>query len=115
MKSETRNEGPTPAQQARPKMTRAGRLLQILTTSDEDICTRIARRLKVPVHDLMACRDGSRPLEPEVQILLAALVLEIAPQCAPLAHRLYAQAQSALRVKEGVVEAHLTYHRARWG
>jgi len=98
----------------RLKPTRAGRLLQLVTIEGKITCTRIAERLQIPEHELRACRDGARALEPEVQLVLATLVLEIAPECSLLAHRLHAQAQSALRMKQGAVESHMTYHGPRW-
>jgi hypothetical protein len=58
---------------------------------------------------LRECRDRIRPLDVEHQILLAALATVVAPEHARLARRLHAQAQSALRVREGSVDSHSVY------
>jgi hypothetical protein len=96
------------------RLTTAGRLLQLLASDGATDLTLLARRLGIPTRRLRACRDGEQPLEPEVQMLLAALVLEISPEHASLARQLHAQAQSALRVREGLVVSHPTYNGRRW-
>jgi hypothetical protein len=93
----------------RKNQTYAGRLLAVVTGSGSVELGELARRLNVPVHRLRDCRDGSDLLPPEVQLVLAALVVEMSPPHASLAHRLYAQAQSAMRTQKGAVESHLTY------
>ena len=99
---------------ARPKLTTAGRLLALVTTDDELDLARFARRLKVPERHLRECREGMRSLEPEIQLLLAALVVEVAPAHAAHARRLHAQAQSALRVREGLVKSHVVAPLPLW-
>jgi hypothetical protein len=93
----------------RPIVTTAGKLLQVLEAGGQHDLSQLARRIGIPVRQLHECRDGSRPLELEGQILLAALVVEVAPEHARLARRLHAQAQSALRVRNGEVDSHSTY------
>ncbi len=89
--------------------TAAARLLAAATGTGAVDLVYLAQRLKIPVDTLQACRDGSAALRPEVQIVLAALIVELSPPHASLARRLYAQAQSALRLQTGVVDSHLTY------
>ena len=96
-----------------PRITTAGRLLDVVSAGGLDLA-QLARHLRVPARQLRACRDGATSLEPETQILLAALVMELAPGHALLARRLHAQAQSALRVREGEVESHATYPGHTW-
>ena len=103
-----------PVKPSQLRLTTAGRLLQVVTVDGATDIVRLARRLGIPARRLRACRDGEQPLEPELQILLAALVLEVSPEHAALARQLHAQAQSALRVREGVVESHSTYLGRRW-
>lgn len=93
----------------RTNMTAAGRLLAAVTANGSIDLTELAQRLNVPVYRLRDCRDGADLLPPEVQLVLAALVVELSPPHASLAHRLYAQAQSAMRIRKGAVESHLTY------
>lgn len=106
-------EGEKSAKASRPKLTRAGRLLQLVTAGGGIDLDRIGRWMHVPAHALETCRDGLGSLDPEVQLVLAAVVLELAPQHAAQARRLYAQAQSALRVQQGLVQSHITYHGPR--
>lgn len=97
-------------------LTSAGRLLRAVADNGAIELPRLARHLNVSARLLQACLDGERPLEIELQIMLAALVLELAPhpQLAPLARRLHAQAQSALRVREGAVSSQATYPGRPW-
>lgn len=97
-----------------PRLTSAGHLLQLVTKDDAVTLPWLARRLRVPSERLRACRSGEGSLIPEIQILLAALVMELSPEHSPLARRLHAQAQSALRVREGAVESHAVYVGRRW-
>lgn len=80
-----------------------------MAASGHDDLAPIARQIRVSVRHLRECRDGIRPLETESQILLAALATVLAPEHERLARRLYAQAQSALRVREGAVDSHSVY------
>jgi hypothetical protein len=96
------------------RLTSAGQLLRLVTKDDAVDLPWLARRLKVPAGRLRACRDGRGSLEPEVQILLAAFILELSPEHSSLARRLHAQAQSALRVREGAVQSHAVYVGRRW-
>jgi len=114
MINDTTREDNDVSKQNSPKRSSAGHLLQLITKDDAIALPRLARCLKVPAGRLRACRDGQATLEPEVQILLAALVLELSPEHSQLARRLYAQAQSALRVREGAVESHAVYVGRRW-
>jgi hypothetical protein len=102
------------SKQNSPKLTSAGHLLRLVTKDDAIVLPQLARHLKVPAGRLRACRDGQAALEPEVQLMLAALVLELSPEHSQHARRLYAQAQSALRVREGAVESHAVYVGRRW-
>ena len=100
--------------QTASRLTSAGHLLRLVTKDDAVNLPWLAQRLRVPIGRLRACRDGQGSLEPEVQILLAAFILELAPEHSSLARRLHAQAQSALRVREGAVESHAVYVGRRW-
>lgn len=95
-------------------LTSAGRLLRAVVKDGTIELPRLARQLNVPVRRLQACQDGERPLEVELQIILAALVMALSPRHAPLARRLHAQAQSALRVREGSVSSQATYPGRMW-
>jgi len=114
MINDTPREDPGAGRQNSPKLTSAGHLLQLVTKDDPLAMPRLARQLKVPFDRLRACRDGQGSLEPEVQMVLAALILELSPEHSQLARRLHAQAQSALRVREGAVESHAVYVGRRW-
>ena len=114
MINDTTREDNGVGKQSSPRRTSAGHLLKLITKDDADVLPRLARCLKMPAGRLLACRDGRAALEPEVQIVLAALVLELSPEHSQLARRLYAQAQSALRVREGAVESHAVYVGRRW-
>jgi hypothetical protein len=103
--SEKEIEQPT----TRPKSTAAGRLLEAVSATGSVDLALLARRLGTPAQRLQACRDGMLALEPELQIMLAALVMEVSPVHASRARQLHAQAQSALRVREGSVESHTVY------
>ncbi len=95
--------------------TTAGRLLDDVAASGSIDLVMLARRLGITVARIAECRLGLRPLELETQIVLAGVVTVLAPQHARLARRLHAQAQSALRVREGAVESHQTYGMVhRW-
>lgn len=99
----------------KPPRTTAGRLLVSIEATDTVTLDVLANHLGVPAEWLRECRDGSRTLELEVQILLAALVTMLAPEHAALARHLHGQAQSALRVREGAVESQMTYYSPhRW-
>jgi hypothetical protein len=98
----------------RPKFTAAGKLLDAVSTTGAIDLPLLARRMGTSAHRLQACRDGMLALEPELQIVLAALVMEISPDHATRARRLHAQAQSALRVREGSVESHTVYSGRRY-
>ena len=101
---------PTDESRATPaKGTTAGRLLQAMAANGHDDLATIARQIGVSVRRLRECRDGIRPLDVEQQILLAALATVVAPEHGRIARRLYAQAQSALRVREGSVDSHSIY------
>lgn len=103
--------------QARKKGTRttAGRLLISVEATGTVTFEQLAGHLGVPTDWLRECRDGERTLEVEAQILLAALVMLLAPEHEPLARKLHGQAQSALRVRNGSVESHMTYYSPhRW-
>jgi hypothetical protein len=95
---------------ARRRLTRAGRLLEAVTATGSVDLDRVARWLKVPADRLVACRDGTVSLEPEAEMVLAAIVIEMSPEHGAEARRLYAQAQSSLRVRRGLVQSHLTYN-----
>ena len=99
---------------ARPRFTTAGRLLDAVSTSGTIDLALLARRLGTPVQRLQACREGMLALEPELQIVLAALVMEVSPEHGSPARRLHAQAQSALRVRAGAVESHAVYVGRRY-
>lgn len=108
------NVAASTSQPRRKSLTTAGRLLADITSDGALDMDQLARRLTVPAQRLRACRDGSRALELEHQLMLAALVVELAPQHGSLARRLYAQAQSALRMRLGAVDSHLIYPGWRW-
>jgi len=106
--------GDSPSPSRRPRTT-AGRLLLSVEASGSTTLGQLAKHLGVPEEWLRECRDGERTLELEVQILLAALVLLLAPEHTALARHLHGQAQSALRVKNGSIESHMTYYSPhRW-
>ncbi len=95
--------------------TTAGRLLISVEATGTTTFEQLAGHLGIPVEWLRECRDGGRTLELEVQILLAALVMLLAPEHEALARKLHGQAQSALRVRNGSVESHMTYYSPhRW-
>jgi hypothetical protein len=98
---------------ARAKLTTAGRLLDAIVDSGAIDLAYLAHRLNVPKRRLEECRTGGAALELEVQIRLAPMVMLLAPQHQRLARRLHSQAQSALRVREGAVQAHTTYYPLR--
>ena len=95
------------------RVTTAGKLLQALEAEGAHDLSRLAQRIGISARRMGECREGIRPLEIEEQILLAALVMEIAPEHGRLARRLHAQAQSALRVRNGEVDSHFVYQQ-RW-
>lgn len=98
----------------RPRTT-AGRLLTSVEAAGAVTLEQLAGHLGIPVEWLCECRDGARTLDLEVQILLAALVMLLAPAHEPLARKLHGQAQSALRVRNGSVESRMTYYSPhRW-
>ena len=97
------------------RLTTAGRLLRAVIDGGGVRLPDLATRLGVRVRALEHCCDGTGSLEPEVQMKLAALVLLLAPEHERMARRLYGQAQSALRVQRGSVEAHLVYPRLPGG
>jgi hypothetical protein len=98
----------------RPRTT-AGRLLLAVEATGSTTLEELARHLGLPVRWLEECRDGKRTLEIEAQILLSALVLMLVPELAAQARHLHGQAQSALRVRNGAVESHMTYYSPhRW-
>ncbi len=101
----------SPSPPPKRKITAAGRLVALVTTDSVLDLARLARSLAVPERHLLECRDGLRRLEPEVQMLLAAYVMEGAPQHAAVARRLHAQAQSEYRVRERSIDSHETYDR----
>ena len=101
-------------QSKRPRTT-AGRLLISVEATGTTSLEQLSEHLGIPVDWLRECRDGLRTLELEVQILLAALVMLLAPEHEALARHLHGQAQSALRVRSGVIESHMTYYSPhRW-
>ncbi len=105
----------TPPHTKKPPRTTAGRLLVAIEATSTVTLDELATHLGVPVDWLRECRDGTRTLELEVQILLAALVTMLAPEHAALAKHLHGQAQSALRVRNGAIESHMTYYSPhRW-
>ncbi len=107
-------EGTSRPRVPRNRLTTAGRLLAAVHERGSVDLAEIAKMLHVPVAYLEECRDGERTLELEVQLLLAAAALTLAPDHARLARQLHAQAQSALRVQQGTVATHPTYQRATW-
>ena len=98
----------------RARLTTAGRLLAAIEERGTADLARLAWHLGVPQERLAECRDGVRPLDVEVQIRLATLVLTVAPEHGRLARQLEAQAQSALRVEQGAVSSHRTYVGITW-
>ena len=107
------DENPRPP--SKQPRTTAGRLLVSVEVTGTVTIEKLAGHLGVPVEWLRECRDGTRTLEVEAQILLAALVLLLAPEHEALARKLHGQAQSALRVRNGSVESHMTYYSPhRW-
>jgi hypothetical protein len=97
------------------KVTTAGRLLRAMAASGHGDLGLIGRQIKVSTRRLQECRDGIRPLDVEQQILLAAVATVLAPEHERLARHLHAQAQSALRVREGSVDSHSVYNPGhRW-
>lgn len=91
------------------RTTTAGKLLQAVLAGGEVDAERLARYLGMSTTKLRECRDGVRALDLERQIVLAGVVAVLAPEHARLARRLHAQAQSALRVREGAVASHFVY------
>ena len=69
----------------------------------------LAHHLGVPRRTLFQCRDGAAQLDPATQMKLAALVLTLVPDQERGARRLFAQAQTALRMEAGSVEGHVSY------
>ena len=112
--SEMIEQKPTVSVPAPKKLTSAGRLLRVLMASGAMEISQLAKWLGVSVGRLKACHDGERPLDVEAQIMLAALAMEIAPAHHQLARRLHAQAQSALRVREGFVPSQSSYPGRHW-
>ncbi len=98
----------------RSRLTTAGRLLLAVHESESADLAELAKMVRVPVSHLEECRDGERTLDLDVQILLAAAVLALAPSHERIARQLHAQAQSALRVAQGAVSTHPTYQRISW-
>ena len=95
----------------RPRLTSAGRLLADIAAQGRLAFTDIAPKLGVRVETLEACARGTRTLELEVQMRLAALTLLLAPEHGRAATRLYEQAQAALRVDASAEQRHPTYPR----
>ena len=114
MSETTSHDAPSAEKTPHAKQTAAGRLLALIAKGEAFDFARVARCLVVPERYLRECRDGLRRLEPEVQVLLAALVMELAPEHAHAARRLHAQAQTELRLRQGVVGLHQTYDSPRW-
>jgi hypothetical protein len=78
----------------------AGRLLAAIAADDPSLLRTLALRARVGVAELERCRDGApAALDWETQLRLAALVVELAPRHARLAHRLFSHAQAALQME----------------
>lgn len=91
--------------------TTAERLLKVVHESSAAGLREIAKFSRISEQRLTDCRDGVRMLEPELQMRLAAAVMELAPEHRRLAHRLFAQAQSALRTSLAEDTSHRSYPR----
>lgn len=95
------------------RLSTAGRLLLAIEGGGAPLA-ELARLTGVREQTLLECRDGIRPLEPAVQMKLAAGALIVAPEHERLARTLYAQAQAALRLEESGAVRHLTYPKERF-
>jgi hypothetical protein len=69
----------------------------------------IARATGIAPTRLEECRRGTRPLELEQQLRLAAACAGLAPKLERQAHALFAQAQAALRVRADLTRGHMIY------
>jgi hypothetical protein len=92
----------------------AQRLLLAVGSQGQPTIEQLAQRIKVSESVLVACRDGARPLEPQIQMMLAAAVVELAPAHSRLAHRLYGQAQAALRMALDSDRCHPNYAKTQF-
>lgn len=105
---------PAPSAEDRTRITTAGRLLVELARDPAVELSYVALRLGVEEGLVEHCRAGHATLPTAAQMRLAALALLIAPQLGRRARALYAQAQAALRIEEGVTEGHMTYPREQY-
>ena len=94
--------------------TSAGRLLEKMTAADPASLANVAGQLRVDVVILERARDDGTPLDPVVQMMVAAFALELLPDERSLIHQVYGQAQTALRLENGSVESHMTYPKRTW-
>jgi len=96
------------------RVSTAGKLLAAVTREGKRTLDEIALRAQVSTKELEECRDGSRSLELEAQMRLAAAILAIAPEHERKAYALYGQAQAALRMREDPGRSHQFYPRDRF-
>src|SRR3954464_7838082 len=89
----------------------AGRLLLSIREQGTADLNEIATRARIPMARLDACANGSRSLEPLLQMRLAAVVVDAVPALRREAHALYGQAQAALALELGADRRHETYPR----
>jgi hypothetical protein len=101
-------------QAPRPRLTTAGRLLKAVAHDGVTTLSDLARQLRIPSDDLEHCEQGLKSLELETQMRLAAIVAEVAPEHARLAHALYGQAQAALRMQLLDGRQHSSYPRVEF-
>jgi hypothetical protein len=78
-------------------LTAASRLIELVTRDNSSTLSELARRSAITTQKLTAVREGKRTLQPDEQMRLAAVVVELAPAHRRAAYRLYGQAQAALR------------------
>jgi hypothetical protein len=102
------------AQIKRRRTSTVARLLTALAASNAIPFDVLARRIGIAPRKLAECQEGTRELDLETQARLAAVVTASAPQHAKLARRLQAQAQSALRIRDGSIEGHQSYYLAHY-
>jgi len=99
---------------SRQRLSTAGKLLDAIAKQGEPKLEEIARYLRIKVRRLEECRDGICPLEPEMQMRLAATVVALGSEHKRLAYALYAQAQAALRMQQEPDRSHKYYPRERF-
>jgi len=93
------NAPPTRDRKGSPsRLSTAQQLLVLLSHDTNSSLTDLAKLARVNEKRLAQCRDGVRPLDADMQMRLAAAVVESAPRHRRLAQRLYAQAQTSLRM-----------------